>query len=68
MTALKLYVTTQNKMTKYLDIKHFETIPPKNSTIKLDGKTYIIKHIVTDEHNIAIIEESKHRNAFWHED
>jgi hypothetical protein len=68
MITLQLYKTMPNKLTEYLDVYFAETIPLKESTVTISGKTYVFKHIVTDNYNIAIVEESKQGGAFWNND
>lgn len=65
MITLQLYKSLPNKLTEYLDDFTTDTIPPKNSTVKISGKKYVFKYIVTDNHNIAIVEEQKERRALW---
>lgn len=68
MITLQLYKTMPNKLTEYLDVYFAETIPPKDTTVKISGRTYVFKYIVTDNHNIAIVEEQIHKDKYWHED
>lgn len=68
MITLQLYKTMPNKLTEYLDVHFVETIPPKDSTVTISGKTYVFKYIVTDNHNIAIVEEQVHRDRMWNQD
>lgn len=68
MITLKLYKTVPNKMTEFLDEYFTETIPLKDTSITINGITYIFKHVITDNHNIAIVEEQKKRSRIWNND
>ena len=59
MVTIQLYKSFLNKLNKYLDIFTIKIILSKNSTVTLYCNTYVFKHIVTDNQNIAIVEEQK---------
>lgn len=65
MIKLKLYKTAPNKMTEFLDEYSTATIPLKDTSVTINGITYSFKHVVTDNHNIAIVEEKKRRGRMW---
>lgn len=67
MIEFKLYKTDPNKMTEFVCLHSTETIPIAETTVTINATTYVFKHVITDNYNIAIVEEQKsqRRNRTW---